>query len=56
MAQKLCPVPLEHLLILPEIRGAGNEEGVQEGNELPFQVLCVTLGDVTVSTGRITGY
>lgn len=45
MVRKLCPILLEHLLTLPEIKGAGNEEGVQEGNELPFQLLCVTLGD-----------
>lgn len=45
MVQKLCPILLEHLLTLPEIKGAGNEEGVQEGNELQFQLLCVTLGD-----------
>lgn len=41
MVRKLCPVLLEHLLILPEIKGAGNEEGVKEGNGLPFQLLCV---------------
>jgi len=45
MAQKLYPILLEHLLTLPEIKGAGNEEGVQERSELPFQLLCVTLGD-----------
>lgn len=42
---KALSILLEHLLTLPEIKGAVNEEGVQKANELPFQLLCVTLGD-----------